>query len=50
MSDEVVAQSVKTAGDVGQAHSDLYVQADARLGAAVLNHALVHLGWRADKH
>lgn len=44
MGDEVVAQSVQTAGDVGQTHSYLYEQADPGLGAAVLNHSLVHLG------
>lgn len=43
MSDEVVAQGVQAAGDVGQAYSYLYEQADAGLGAAVLNHSLVHL-------
>lgn len=42
MSDEVVAQSIQTAGDVGQTHRYLYEQADAGLGAAVLNHPLVH--------
>ncbi len=50
MSDEVVAQSVQTAGDVGQAHGDLNEQADAGLVAAVPNHFLVHLEWRTEKH
>lgn len=43
MSNEVVAQSVQTAGDVGQAHGCLYEHADAGLVATVLNHFLVHL-------
>lgn len=41
--DEVVAQSVQAAGDVGDAHADLDEKADAALGAAVLDHPLVHL-------
>lgn len=49
MSDEVVAQGVQAAGDVGQAHRYLYEQADAGLGAAVLNHPLVHLEWGTEK-
>lgn len=43
MSNEVVAQSVQTAGDVGQAHSYLYEQADASHGATVRDHFLAHL-------
>lgn len=50
MSDEVVAQAVQTAGDVGQTHGYLYEQADPGLVAAVLNHSLVHLEWRTEKH
>lgn len=42
MSDEVVAQSVQTAGDVGQAHGDLYEQADPGHVAAVLNYSLAY--------
>lgn len=42
-SDEVVAQSVQTAGDVGQTHSYLYKQANPGYVAAVLNHSLVYL-------
>lgn len=49
MSDEVVAQSVQAAGDVGQAHRYLYEQTDAGLGGAVLNHPLVHLEWGTEK-
>lgn len=41
--DEVVARGVQAAGDVGQAHGDLDEKAEAGLGAAVLNHSLVHL-------
>lgn len=41
--DEVVAQGIQAAGDVGQTHGDLYEEADAGLGVAVLNHFLVHL-------
>lgn len=43
MCDEVVAQGIQAAGDVGQTHGDLYEEADAGLGVAVLNHSLVHL-------
>lgn len=43
MSDEVVAHSVQTAGDVRQAHSYLYEQADAFHAVAVCNHFLMHL-------
>lgn len=43
MRDEVVAQGVQAAGDVGQTHGDLDEEADAGLGVAVLNHSLVHL-------
>lgn len=50
MSDEVVAQGVQTAGDVGQAHGYLYEQADPFLVAAVLNHFLVHLECRTETH
>lgn len=50
MSDEVVAQSVQTAGDVGQAHSYLYEQTDGLHGATVCNHFLVHLERRTEKH
>lgn len=43
MGDEVVAQSVQTAGDVGHTHADLDEEADAALGAAVLDQPLTHL-------
>lgn len=43
MSDEVVAQSIQTAGDIGQAHSYLYEQADDLHGATVRDHFLAHL-------
>lgn len=42
--DEVVAQSIQAAGDVGQTHGCLDEQADLGLTAAVLNHFPVHLG------
>lgn len=41
--DEVIAQGVQAAGDVGHTHADLDEKADAALGAAVLDHPLVHL-------
>ena len=41
--DEVVAESIQAAGDVGQTHGYLYEQADPGLIAAVLNDSLVHL-------
>lgn len=40
---KVVAQSIQTAGDVGQTQSYLYEQADPGPTAAVLNDVLVHL-------
>lgn len=43
MENEVVAQGVQAAGDVGHTHADLDEKADAALGAAVLDHPLVHL-------
>lgn len=43
MSDEVVAQGVQAAGDVGQAHSYLNEETDAGLAAAALNDSLMHL-------
>lgn len=43
MSNKVVAQSVQTAGNVGQTHGYLYEQADPGLGTTLLNHTLVHL-------
>lgn len=49
MCDEVVAHGIQAAGDVGQTHGDLYVQADASLRAAVLNHSLVHLKVTTEK-
>lgn len=41
--DEVVAQSVQAARDVGQTQGQLEEQADPGLGLAVLDHFLVHL-------
>lgn len=43
MQDEVVAQGVQAAGDVGHTHADLEEEADAALAAAVLDHPMVHL-------
>lgn len=43
MSDEVVEQTIQTAGNVGQTQSYLNEQADPGPAGAVLNNSLVHL-------
>jgi len=48
--DEVVAQGVQAAGDVGEAHRRLDKQADPGLAAAVFNHPLTHLDMCGGSH